>query len=45
MANSCFWIDPAKHLAGVYASQLLPFFDADAVALFGAFETAVYQMA
>jgi methyl acetate hydrolase len=45
LANSYFWIDPAKNLAGVYAAQLLPFFDADAVALFGAFETAVYQMA
>ena len=45
LANSYFWIDPAKHVAGVYAAQLLPFFDADAVALFAAFETAVYQMA
>jgi methyl acetate hydrolase len=45
LANSYFWIDPAKQVAGVYATQLLPFFDADAVAQFGAFETAVYQMA
>jgi len=45
LANSYFWIDPAKQVAGVYATQLLPFFDADAVALFGAFESAVYQMA
>jgi methyl acetate hydrolase len=44
LANSYFWIDPAKNVAGVYASQLLPFFDADAVALFGAFESAVYEM-
>jgi methyl acetate hydrolase len=44
LANSYFWIDPAKNVAGVYAAQLLPFFDADAVAWFGAFETAVYQM-
>jgi methyl acetate hydrolase len=44
LANSYFWIDPAKNVAGVYAAQLLPFFDADAVALFGAFESAVYQM-
>jgi methyl acetate hydrolase len=45
LANSYFWIDPTKQVAGVYAAQLLPFFDADAVALFGAFESAVYQMA
>jgi methyl acetate hydrolase len=45
LANSYFWIDPAKNIAGVYAAQLLPFFDADAVALFGAFESAVYEMA
>lgn len=44
LANSYFWIDPAKQVAGVYAAQLLPFFDADAVALFGAFESAVYDM-
>ena len=45
LANSYFWIDPAKRVAGVFATQLLPFFDADAVALLGAFETAVYGMA
>jgi methyl acetate hydrolase len=45
LANSYFWIDPAKQVAGVYAAQLLPFFDADAVALFAAFEAAVYEMA
>jgi methyl acetate hydrolase len=44
LANSYYWIDPVKQVAGVYATQLLPFFDADAVALFGAFETAVYDM-
>ena len=45
LANSYYWIDPSKQVAGVYATQLLPFFDAEAVALFGAFETAVYEMA
>ncbi len=45
LANSYFWIDPVKQVAGVYAAQLLPFFDADAVALFGAFESAVYGVA
>ena len=45
LANSYYWIDPSKHVAGVYAAQLLPFMDADAVSLFAAFETAVYDMA
>ena len=45
LANSYYWIDPSKQVAGVYATQLLPFFDAEAVALFGAFETAVYEVA
>ena len=43
LANSYYWIDPVKQVAGVYATQLLPFFDADAVALFEAFESAVYE--
>ncbi|HET7882631.1 MAG TPA: serine hydrolase domain-containing protein [Acetobacteraceae bacterium] len=45
LANSYYWIDPSKKVAGVFATQLLPFFDAAAVALFGAFEAAVYEMA
>lgn len=44
LANSYYWIDPSKNVAGVYAAQLLPFYDTGAVALFGAFETAVYNM-
>ena len=34
-----------KRVAGVYATQLLPFFDDRAVRLFQDFETAVYHMA
>jgi CubicO group peptidase (beta-lactamase class C family) len=45
LANSYFWIDPLKRVAGVYATQLLPFFDDKAVRLFQEFETAVYHMA
>jgi methyl acetate hydrolase len=44
LANSYYWIDPSTQVAGVYAAQLLPFFDDEAVALFGAFESAVYEM-
>jgi CubicO group peptidase (beta-lactamase class C family) len=45
LANSYFWIDPAKQVTGVYATQLLPFFDAKAVRLFEEFEAAVYRLA
>jgi methyl acetate hydrolase len=43
LANSYFWIDPARGVTGVYAAQLLPFFDPKAVAAFQGFETAVYK--
>ncbi|HTW69305.1 MAG TPA: serine hydrolase domain-containing protein [Acetobacteraceae bacterium] len=43
LANSYFWIDPARGVTGVYAAQLLPFFDPKAVAAFEGFERAVYQ--
>jgi methyl acetate hydrolase len=43
LANSYFWIDPARGVTGVYATQLLPFFDPKAVAAFEGFETAVYR--
>jgi methyl acetate hydrolase len=45
LANSYFWIDPVRQVAGVYATQVLPFFDATAVQTFQAFETAVYDAA
>lgn len=44
LANSYFWIDPVKRVTGVYATQVLPFFDARAVQLFQDFETAVYRL-
>jgi CubicO group peptidase (beta-lactamase class C family) len=44
LANSYFWIDPVKQVTGVYATQVLPFFDAKAVQLFQDFETAVYRL-
>jgi CubicO group peptidase (beta-lactamase class C family) len=42
LANSYFWIDPTRQVTGVYATQVLPFFDPAAVGTFEAFETAVY---
>jgi CubicO group peptidase (beta-lactamase class C family) len=43
LANSYFWIDPVRQLTGVYATQMLPFFDDRAVGLFQDFESAVYR--
>jgi len=42
LANSYYWIDPVKNVTGVWATQLLPFYDARAVAAFENFERAVY---
>ena len=42
LANSYYWIDPVKKVTGVWATQLLPFYDARAVARFDAFERNVY---
>ena len=42
LANTYFWIDPAKDLAGLLMMQVLPFVDARALALFTDFETGVY---
>ena len=42
LANSYYWIDPSKGVAGVYATQVLPFVDVKALPLFLDFETAVY---
>lgn len=43
LANSYFWIDPVKGVGGVFLSQLLPFVDTEALALYLDFETAVYE--
>jgi CubicO group peptidase (beta-lactamase class C family) len=42
LANTYFWIDRTKRVCGVFASQLLPFYDDVAIDLLGRFETAVY---
>ena len=43
--NTFFWIDPARGIAGVIMMQYLPFADAKALAIYDAFERAVYQAA
>jgi methyl acetate hydrolase len=44
VANCFYWIDPAKGIAAVMLSQLLPFGDPAAVGLFEAFERSVYGL-
>jgi CubicO group peptidase (beta-lactamase class C family) len=43
LANSYYWIDQNKGVAGVLATQILPFADVKALPLFHDFETAVYK--
>jgi methyl acetate hydrolase len=43
LTNCYYWIDPKRQVGGVFASQILPFFDARAVRLFLDYETAVYR--
>ncbi len=42
LANTYFWVDQAKGVAGVILMQLLPFADAKALGVFDRFEKAVY---
>ncbi len=43
LGNTYFWIDRESNLTGVILMQILPFADQKAVALYGAFEQALYQ--
>ena len=43
LGNSYFWIDPQNGVAGIYATQILPFVDEKSLPLFLDFETAVYD--
>lgn len=42
LVNTYFWIDPARSIGGVLMTQVLPFVDARALALFTAYEKGVY---
>ena len=42
LANTYFWIDPARDVAGVILMQLLPFADARCLEAFADFERGVY---
>jgi CubicO group peptidase (beta-lactamase class C family) len=45
IANTYFWIDPRKGVAGVIMMQFLPFADKEALAVLGDFERSVYASA
>jgi methyl acetate hydrolase len=45
LANTYFWIDPNRKVAGVIMMQLLPFADGPSLREFANFETAVYKAA
>jgi CubicO group peptidase (beta-lactamase class C family) len=42
LANSYFWIDPARDVAGVILMQVLPFVDSKCLEAFAGFERGVY---
>jgi len=42
LANTYFWIDPARDIAGVILMQLLPFADKQCLETFAGFERGVY---
>jgi CubicO group peptidase (beta-lactamase class C family) len=42
--NTYFWIDPKQGIAAAILMQYLPFADAKALAVYDAFERAVYQL-
>jgi methyl acetate hydrolase len=42
LANTYFWIDPARDIAGVILMQLLPFVDKHCLETFAGFESGVY---
>ena len=43
LSNLYYWVDLEKGITGVFATQLLPFFDPRAVETFRAFEREVYK--
>jgi methyl acetate hydrolase len=42
--NSYFWLDPARRVAGVIMTQILPFADPAVLRLYGSFERGVYAL-
>src|SRR5262249_53891240 len=44
-ANTYFWIDPKRRVAGVILMQLFPFADTQSLQAFSQFKTATYKAA
>jgi methyl acetate hydrolase len=42
LANTYFWLDPARRVTGVILTQILPFADPAALGVFDQFERAIY---
>jgi methyl acetate hydrolase len=40
--NTYYWIDPVKHVAAVFMTQVLPFADTHALRLYRQFEHGIY---
>ena len=43
LANTFFWIDPTRKVAGIILMQMLPFVEPQAIGTFSRFETETYQ--
>jgi methyl acetate hydrolase len=43
LLNTYFWVDPVKKVAGAMFTQILPFYDARVVELYGQFEQGLYR--
>ena len=43
LANTYYWIDPTSQVTGVFATQVLPFFDEPALLAFSCFERSIYD--
>jgi CubicO group peptidase (beta-lactamase class C family) len=43
LANTYFWVDPHRKVAGVIMTQLLPFADPGVLDLYARFERGVYS--
>lgn len=43
LLNSYFWVDPVRKVTGALFTQILPFYDAGVVDLYGQFEQGLYR--
>jgi len=43
LLNCYYWVDPVKRVTGAIFTQVLPFYDARVVDLYGAFERGLYM--